>query len=1155
LSVIYSAYCSGKSDPLPPLSIQQPDYAAWQKQWLSGERLETHITYWKNSLTDAPVLLGLPTDRPRPPEQSYKGDNIPIHLDSDLTRALKQLSPENGITAYMAILTAWACVLSRMSGQDDIVIGSPTANRNHPQIESLLGVFINTLALRIDLSGHPTLRQVLERVRQTCLDAQNHQGLPFQQVVDIVQPPRSLSYSPLFQAMFVVQINEISKWHLPGLEVAEIASNYKIARFDVNLGLYQSDNDSFMGGLSFSTALFDRATMERHVGYLYSMLHAMVSDVDQPVTSVDLISQAESDLVLGKWNETHQDYLDHLCIHHLFEQQVECTPQATALVFNDQSMTYAELNERANQLAHHLLSLGVQPETLVAICVERSFAMIVGVLGILKAGAAYVPLDPTYASGRLRDILSDAAPTIVIADESGRRALEGRIHSALTVIDPDSVIDFDKSKSCTPSPQIQGMRPNSLAYVIFTSGSTGKPKGVMIEHRGVVNLAQAHAKLFGVCQDSRFLQFASLSFDASVSEIILPLSCGGSLYLLVDSIRMDRDRLWEYMAEHAITHATLTPSFLQDGRNFPIHVNSLVLVLGGEVLSPTLLQNLVAQGYTVFNDFGPTETTVSAITWNCPQNFEGDSVPIGRPIANKTVYILDRNQKPVPLGAIGELYIGGVGVARGYLNRPELTEKAFLQDPFAEGKDARMYKTGDLARYLPDGNIVFVGRNDHQVKIRGFRIELGEIEARLIEHPLVDTAVVIANGEGIDMRLVGYVVARPNDNLLSILRLHLTGCLPEYMVPAAIVRLDSLPLSSNDKLDRARLPLPDINALVHQQYEQPHGEIEITLMKIWMDLLKVDRIGRHDNFFMLGGHSLLAMRMISQVQSLMGFKITVGSLFKAPTIAELVPHLLITGNTQEDAFDVLLPIKPRGTRLPLFCVHHGYGVSWSYIGLSKYLHQEQPIYGLQLRGLFDNGQPAATLEDMALDYIEQMRRVQPRGPYCLLGYSFGGIVVHTMAAHLERQGERMALLAVMDTIPRILMANSQTARDEHDNGEDNIAIIKQLTNRLEGALPDGARPYIEKAPQVIRHLDRLAEGYAPLSCRSGMTFFRAMVRKDPSRQPVSPNVWKPYVMGEIDVFDINCEHDFMDLPEPLGEIGGVLAQRLNEIHAGETEGL
>jgi len=436
LSTLYNAYISGESDPLPPLSIQYLDYAAWQRQWLSGDRLETHTTYWKTALADAPILLNLPTNRPRPHQQSFVGDRIPIHLDSDLTYALKQLCQEQGVTLYMTILAAWSCVLSRVSGQDDIVIGSPTANRNHHQIESLLGFFVNTLALRIDLSGEPTVRELLERVRKTSLGAQNHQDLPFEQVVDIVQPPRSLSHSPLFQTVFVLQNTEASEWRMSGLEVADANGSYDIARFDLTLEMYESEN-KIAGSLSYSTALFDRETIERHVGYLTTMLQAIVVDANRPAMSVDLLSQVERDLVLGTWNKTLQDYPDELCIHHLFEQQVEYNPQATALVLNGQSMSYTELNERANRLAHHLISLGVQSETRVAICVERSIAMIVGVLAILKAGGAYVPLDPAFASERLLDILMDASPGILVADGRGKQAVGNDILSSLTVVDPD----------------------------------------------------------------------------------------------------------------------------------------------------------------------------------------------------------------------------------------------------------------------------------------------------------------------------------------------------------------------------------------------------------------------------------------------------------------------------------------------------------------------------------------------------------------------------------------------------------------------------------------------------------------------------------------------------------------------------------------------
>ncbi|KAF9344347.1 hypothetical protein BGX34_005767, partial [Mortierella sp. NVP85] len=725
--------------------------------------------------------------RPRPPQQSFTGDHVPIQLDSHLTQSLKQLCQEHGVTLYMVILAAWSCVLSRLSGQDDIIIGSPTANRNHHQIESLIGFFVNTLALRINLSGDPTVRQLLERVRQLSLDAQNHQDLPFEQVVDIVQPPRSLSHSPLFQVLFVLQNNETSPWQLPGLETVDANSSYDIAKFDLTLELYESD-DEVLGGMSYSTALFDRLTMERHVGYLCSMLQAMVENADRPVMSVDLLSQTERDLVLGEWNDTQQDYPDHLCIHQLFEQQVGCTPEATALVFNGESMTYSELNERANRLAHHLIYLGVQPDSLVAICAERSFAMIVGVLAVLKAGGAYVPLDPTYPKERLAYILIDASPAIALADTVGRIALSEASQHSQRHKDLPSMIDPNGHlPSSTVNPEVCGLTSRHLAYIVYTSGSTGQPKGVMVEHQGVVNYALSRIDKFSLDTNSRVLQFASLSFDMSLIDIFTAIYSGASLHLLENRTRSDRQALWGYIQEHSITQAVLPPAILQECRDCPPLSTRLTLVSAGEELPATLLcalQSLVPNG-CIMNEYGPTETTIVTTNWKSSQDFKGVLVPVGRPIANKRTYLLDKYQQPVPIGAVGELYIGGVGIARGYLNRPELTTKAFLSDPFTGSSDARMYKTGDLARYLPDGNIVILGRNDHQVKIRGFRIELGEIEARLNEHPLVRSTAVIAMGEGFDKKIVAYVVALHHDELVHILRSHLMSCLPNHMVPAA----------------------------------------------------------------------------------------------------------------------------------------------------------------------------------------------------------------------------------------------------------------------------------------------------------------------------------------------------------------------------------
>ncbi|KAF9995466.1 hypothetical protein BGZ65_008893, partial [Modicella reniformis] len=688
LNALYSAYSRGESDPLPPLEIQYPDYAAWQRQWLTKDRLELHSSYWRNTLADA------------------------------------------------------------------------------PQIESLIGFFVNTLALRIDLSGDPTVRKLLGHVQRTTLAAQAHQDLPFEQVVDIAQPPRSLSHSPLFQVMFVWQNNEASEWSLPAVEVVEADSVYDITKFDLTLNLYES-NDEIVGVLEYSTALFDRSTVERHVGYLCSMLQAMATDVDRVISTVDILAPAEHELLLRTLNETQQDYPAQLCIHNLFEQQAERTPQATALVFMHHSMTYAVLNAKANWLAHHLIELGVRPDTRVAICVERSMAMIVGVLAILKAGGAYVPLDPVYASNRLIDILADAAPSIIVADKTGRTVLGKEVLSSVTVVDPNMVLDADNERRLCSNPCVQELKPQHLAYVIYTSGSTGKPKGVLIEHQGAVSLIHGRPKMFGVLSSSRILQFTSLSFDHSVSEIFTALSTGASLHLVQDETRLDWPKLYSYLQQNHITHVSLTPALLQEANDFPELTSLSTLVVMGEALPAALvraLRSLVPNG-NILNSYGPTETTVSTITWKCPQNFTSDIVPIGRPIPNKKLYLLNKHGHQVPMGSVGELYIGGVGVGRGYLNQPELTAKVFLPDPFSEDAGARMYKTGDLARYFPDGNVEFLGRNDYQVKIRGFRIELGEIEARLVEHALVDKAAVVAIGEGTDKRLVAYVVAKPEDEL------------------------------------------------------------------------------------------------------------------------------------------------------------------------------------------------------------------------------------------------------------------------------------------------------------------------------------------------------------------------------------------------------
>ncbi|KAF9951475.1 hypothetical protein BGZ72_007025, partial [Mortierella alpina] len=582
----------------------------------------------------------------------------------------------------------------------------------------------------------------------------------------------------------------------------------------------------------------------------------------------------------------HKTTFEEKTIHQLFEEQVKRTPNAMALAHEGQELTYADLNSRSNALAHWLIQLGVRLDTCVGLCMNRSNNMIVGMLAIMKAGGAYVPLDPTYPRERLKSILADAAPFILVADEAGRAALYDTTLRSLILVDPST--DLAQADA---NPRLTSLTSRNLAYVIYTSGSTGKPKGVMVEHRGVASLVKYHSELIGVHKGSRMLQFASISFDFSVWEIFLALCSGATLVLAPSNIRMDRDLLWNYMLHQSITHATFTPSFLQDGKGLPRSNKPLTLTLGGEALGPTLLQNLIRQGVTVFNDYGPTEASISAATWKCPAGFEGDIVPIGHPVRNAQLYVLDDHQQPVLLGDIGELFISGVGLARGYLNRPELTAERFIQDPFSTDGDARMYRTGDLARYLPDGSLLYLGRTDHQVKIRGFRIELGEIEAVLTGHKWVSEAVVLALGSDNDKHLVAYVVSDSQDQLPHLLRAHLVAKLPHYMVPAAFVRLDAMPRTTNEKLDRKALPVPDEGSYAREAYEAPQGEVEIKLAEIWTLLLQLENIGRHDNFFALGGHSLLAAQMLDHLRRI-GLSVSVRTLFDSPTLSALAKSVL-----------------------------------------------------------------------------------------------------------------------------------------------------------------------------------------------------------------------------------------------------------------------
>nr|ABB80392.1 nonribosomal peptide synthetase - polyketide synthase hybrid [Lysobacter lactamgenus] len=922
LGALYNAFARGRADPLPRLQVQYPDYAAWQRRWFTPERLSDQFDYWQRSLADAPALLTLPTDRPRSATPSRAGASVPIAIDAALAAALKRLSQRNKTTLFTVLMAAWAAVLARLSGQDDVVVGTPSANRGRQEIEPLVGFFVNTLPLRIDLSGDPSVAELLQRMRAVALSAQDHQDVPFEQIVERLNPARQLEYTPLFQVMFAWQNNKADAFDLTGLQVEPMAPPMERIKFDLELNLGKA-GDAIRGSLGYATDLFDAATIERQAGYFLRMLAAMAAADDAPVAGIDLLAADERALLEG-WNRTEAPYPADRCIHQLFEQQVRRTPDAVALASHDRSLSYRELNAQANRLAHYLIEHGVRPDDRVAICLERSFAMVVGLLAVLKAGGAYVPIDPGYPRDRVAAILADADPAIALVDRVGRASLGADAAGARDLLDLDAA-DPAWSDRSAADPEPAGLSARNLAYVIYTSGSTGTPKGVQNEHRGVVNRLAWMPEEYRLGAGDTVLQKTSFGFDVSVWEFFWPLLHGATLALAPPDAHKDPAALIELIVRHRVTTVHFVPSmlavFLQaDGVERCAGLRRVIC--SGEALpgaSVRLLHKRLPQT-AIHNLYGPTEAAIEATAWTCPRDFAGDTVPIGRPIANARIYLLDPRRQPVPLGAVGELYIGGVGVARGYLNRPELTDERFLPDPFAADPDARMYRSGDLARHLAGGDIEFLGRNDHQVKLRGFRIELGEIETRLAAHAEVRETVVLALGEGSLMRLVAYVVAaqrgderarEPASEFGARLRAHLAAALPEYMIPAAFVALDALPLTPSGKLDRRALPAPADDAFSAQDYEPPQGETELRLAALWQELLDKERVGRHDHFFAIGGHSLLAIRLLSRIASNFAVELPLLELFAHPSLAALAARIAErTAQRRPSHAEGLPPIAP-----------------------------------------------------------------------------------------------------------------------------------------------------------------------------------------------------------------------------------------------------
>jgi amino acid adenylation domain-containing protein len=1011
LATIYAARVEGLPCPLPPLPVQYVDYARWQRERLTGAELARLVEYWRTQLAGAPLQLDLPTDHPRPATPGTRGDCIRFELPQPLVTGLKQVCRAEDATLFMGLLATFGVLLGRHTNQQEVLIGAPIAGRTRAEVQHVVGLFVNTLAMRVDMTGEPSFVDVLHRVRETALGAYAHQDLPFEKLVEVLQPDRSRGEHPLVQTMLVLDNTPaVPGTTSPDMLVEPIDVQTGTAKFDLSLSLAETAS-GMQGWLEYNSDLFDLTTIERLVRRWRVLLEASVAEPTRSIGELPLLDAAEREQVVMDWNATTVEY-PRVSLAEAVERTVDRTPMAAAVVFGDQTLTYGELERRSNRLARYLRQCGVGPGKIVGLSLERSPEMVVALLAVAKAGGAYLPLDPSYPYERRAFMLRDSAAHVLVVDGRAGSDLppsSGRI-VRLDAPDDRAAIAASSSERLTSTAS-----PDDPAYVIYTSGSTGVPKGVVVPHRAVLNLLAGVQQQPGIAAGDTVLAITSLSFDIAVFDLWAPLAVGARIVLAPGETAADGVLLRGLLEGSGATILQATPAtwrlLIEAGWRGG---RPLKAISTGEALPRDLAAQLVERSDDVWNMYGPTETTVWSTAWQVPRAV--DAVLIGKPMANTQLYVLDRHQQLVPVGVQGELYIGGDGVADGYLGRAELTAERFAENPYMRESGGRMYRTGDLVRWRTDGRLEYFGRNDGQVKLRGFRIELEEIEARLRQHPSVrDAAVAPRTDQRGDQRLVAYLALRENAGIdPAQVRAFVRQQLPEYMVPSAYLLVTELPLTPNGKVDRHALPQPlSTSSSQTDTYVAPRDQIERQLAELWEELLGTSPIGVRDNFFDLGGHSLLAARLVFRVQNAFGRNLPVATLLRSATIEELAGLL----RAPEDAtvWEPLVTLQ-RGEagRRPIFFVHGAFGDVLCYSDLARALGQDQPCYVLQAIGLDGVRPPLDRVPDMASAYVDQLRTIQPRGPYCLAGFSVGGTIAFEMACQLEAMGDEVGLLGVFD---------------------------------------------------------------------------------------------------------------------------------------------
>jgi amino acid adenylation domain-containing protein len=1014
LDALSRAFSSGDTPDLPDLAVQYADFADWQRNWLEERGFKDQLIWWKKQLEGISPHLELPTRHPRPPKSSFRGGRIDLVLHEPLTRALKGLGAQAGCTMFMNLLANYGLLLFRYTGQEQLIIGMPVTDRHHVAVENLIGCFINTLVLPLDFSGHPSFRGLLKRVRGLTIAAYANQELPFDKLVEELKPRRHPSLQPLCQVFFNFRNIPGQPLELAGLRIERFQPSTQVVQFDLSLEVAEQ-GECLALSFIYNADLFNREFIRGMAGHFKKLLEGAVAEPDRPVSKLPMLTEAERRSMLINWNNTAADFPKHTCIHQLFEVQAKRRPGAAAVIFEGLRLTYGELNQRANQLAHYLRHLGVGPEDLVGIHVERSLEMVVSILAVLKAGGAYVALDPEYPQERIAYMLQESRPEVLLTMKQPVGSLL-EMQARVVQLDEDlpRIAAFPISN---PEPRAG---PENLAYVLYTSGSTGKPKGVMITHRSLVNHMTWMQRYFSVTDKDRVLLNAPISFDASVCETFLPLMSGGRLVVTLSGGHRDPMYLIHTMEQEDITIAVFVPTLLSQivQKERFSKLTSLVHAISvGEILSPELMEKFLSVSRTrLHNLYGPTETTIQASYYTCRKGGEEGVVPIGRPIDNTRIYILNPNLQPLPVGVPGELHIGGVCLARGYLNQPELTAEKFIPHPFDDRPQARLYKTGDLARFLPDGNIEFLGRMDRQIKVRGCRVEPGEVEWAINQHQAIRQSVVkLWTSPSGEQALAAYLVLQSGRKLsLRELRRFLSPIIPDYMIPSVIVPLRELPYTPSGKVDMGALPEPERDRFtLEPSLRTPRTDLECRMVDIWERTLAVKPIGLGDNFFDLGGHSLLAVRLLALMEKEIGIRLPVSALFQAQTIEQLAE--VMSTNRYMPIKSSLVRIK-RGTFWPpLFLVHAHDGEITAYYGLARKLGQEQPVYGFRAAWNHDNQPRYTRVEDMAAVYVDDLLTLQPEGPCFLGGYCFGAHIAFEMARQLKIRGREVAFLALLDS--------------------------------------------------------------------------------------------------------------------------------------------